>query len=327
MKSDRMVSLLLLLQARSPRSARELAEQLEVSMRTVYRDVDALGASGVPVYTERGSTGGIVLAEGYRQAITRFSTDELHALFLAAADPLSELGVQGHQNALQKLAGALPELQRRAAEQARQRILLDHNKWYRSEQPARLLSDLRRAVWEDRQVRIRYRDRSGVATDRVVDPFGLVSKAGIWYLIAREASGEMRSFRVERMVDAQEMPSQFSRPSDFDLEAHWRSSMEALQRTEESIAVTIFVENDWIEMVTATAYSDVEIEAEEPNGRRLRIRFPSYRTALSSAASWGARVRVLEPLELRADLVEHARAILAAYGEPAAADEPLAVSV
>ncbi|HEV3153999.1 MAG TPA: YafY family protein [Candidatus Baltobacteraceae bacterium] len=313
MKSDRMVSLLLLLQARSPRSARELAQTLEVSMRTVYRDVDALGASGVPVYAERGSTGGIMLAEGYRQAITRFNTDELHALFLAAADPLSELGVQGHANALHKLAGALPDLQRRAAEQARQRIFLDHNKWYRSQQPARLLSELRRAVWEDRQVRVRYRDRAGVDTDRIVDPFGLVSKAGIWYLIAREQNGEMRSFRVERMLEAEELHIQFIRPHDFDLEAHWRSSTAALQRSEESVDVLIYVETEWIEMVVASAYSEVEVVAEDGAGKRLRVRFPGYRVALSQAASWGARARVLEPAELRRDVIEHARALLDTY--------------
>ncbi|HKU67997.1 MAG TPA: HTH domain-containing protein, partial [Candidatus Baltobacteraceae bacterium] len=149
MKSDRLVSLLLMLQARSPRSARELAQALEVSARTIYRDVEALSVSGVPVYAERGSSGGIALADGYRRAITQFSTEELHALFLAAADPLAELGVTGHQRALDKLAGALPDLQRRAAQQARQRILLDHNRWYRLEQPAALLAVLRRAVWED----------------------------------------------------------------------------------------------------------------------------------------------------------------------------------
>src|SRR5579871_5272065 len=111
MKSDRLLSMLLMLQARSPRSARELADALEVSKRTVYRDMESLGAAGVPVYAERGSSGGIALAEGYRQAITRFNTDELHALFLAASDPLSELGVSGHKGALHKLAGALPDLQ------------------------------------------------------------------------------------------------------------------------------------------------------------------------------------------------------------------------
>ncbi|HET9097422.1 MAG TPA: WYL domain-containing protein, partial [Candidatus Baltobacteraceae bacterium] len=210
MKSDRLVSLLLLLQARSPRCARELAQALEVSARTIYRDVEALSLSGVPVYAERGSTGGIALAEGYRKAITQFSTEELHALFLAAADPLAELGVTGHARALDKLSGALPDLQRRAAQQARQRILLDHNRWYRLEQPTALLAVLRRAVWEDRQVSIRYRDRNGAQTERTIDPYGLVSKAGVWYLVARQQDGDFRTFRVERVAHGEELPSRFA---------------------------------------------------------------------------------------------------------------------
>lgn len=313
MKSDRLVSMLLLLQARSPRSARELAGTLEVSKRTVYRDVESLGAAGVPVYAERGSSGGIALAEGYRQAITRFNTDELHALFLAAAGPLSELGVTGHQGALHKLAGALPELQRRVAEQARQRIFLDHNKWYRTEQPAPLLAELRSAVWDDRQMRVRYRDRAGNATDRIVDPFGLVSKAGIWYLVGREPHGQMRSFRADRIIEAEQLPSNFLRPADFDLETYWRSSMSAVERPVETCDAIVFVADDWIEMITMTAYGEVETLSEEAGGKRLRVRFPAYRVALSTIASWGARVRVLDPEQLRQDAIQHARDVVSAY--------------
>ena len=312
MKSDRLISLLLLLQARSPRSARELSETLEVSMRTVYRDVEALSFAGVPVYAERGSSGGILLAEGYRQAITQFSTDELHALFLAAADPLTELGVSGHKGALHKLAGALPDLQRRAAEQARQRILLDHNKWYRAQQPGQLLAALRRAVWDDRKVRISYRDRNGKPTDRVVDPFGLVSKAGVWYLIARQADGEMRTFRAERVLEADELQEQFTRPPDFDLEAHWRNSMSAVERPTETYEVLVFVLQDDLEMVTG--FYESQIVSEEPAGKTVRIRFPAYRVALWQVAGWGARVRAIEPPELCEALIAHAHEMLRTYG-------------
>jgi len=314
MKSDRMVSLLLLLQARSPRSARELANTLEVSMRTVYRDVEALSWAGVPVYAERGSSGGIMLAEGYRKAITQFSTEELHALFLAAADPLAELGVSAHARALDKLEGALPDLQRRAAQQARQRILLDHNRWYRAAQPAPLLAALRRAVWDDRQVRMRYRDRAGASTDRVIDPFGLVSKAGVWYLIAREANGDMRTFRAERIVDAEELPTQFTRPDGFDLEAHWRSSTAAMERPSEAYDATLFVPSD--EMEAITGFYESEPIEDRDGGKVLRIHFPAYRVALWQVAGWGPRVRVIAPAELRDAVIEQAHETLRAYATP-----------
>lgn len=312
MKSGRLVSLLLLLQSRSPRSARELAQALEVSARTIYRDVEALSLSGVPVYAERGSSGGIALAEGYRKAITQFSTEELHALFLAAADPLAELGITGHRRALDKLAGALPDLQRRAAQQARRRILLDHNRWYRLEQPAALLAVLRRAVWGDRQVAIRYRDRTGTMTQRDVDPYGLVSKAGVWYLIARQQDGEFRTFRAERIADAQELPSRFVRDEHFDLETHWRSSNAALQRPIEWYDATVHVALEALEW--AISYNESTVIEGDERGKTLRIRFPSFRAAVFQIAGWGNSVRVVEPPELRQALAERARELLAIYG-------------
>lgn len=311
MKSDRLVSLLLLLQGRSPRSARELADALEVSARTIYRDVEALSLSGVPVYAERGSSGGIALADGYRKAITQFSTEELHALFLAAADPLAELGVTGHQRALDKLSGALPDLQRRAAQQARQRILLDHNRWYRLEQPAALLAVLRRAVWEDRRVSIRYRDRNGAQTERAVDPYGLVSKAGVWYLVARQQDGEFRTFRVERIQSGDELPARFTRDEQFNLEGYWRSTNAALARPAEWFEATLHVATDWCEWVMS--YNEHNVLGEDENGKTLRMRFHSLREAVYQAASWGSRVRVLDPAELLQALAEHAREMLALY--------------
>ena len=312
MKSDRLVSLLLLLQSRSPRSARELAQALEVSARTIYRDVEALSLSGVPVYAERGSTGGIALADGYRRAITQFSTEELHALFLAAADPLTELGVTGHQRALDKLSGALPDLQRRAAEQARRRILLDHNRWYRSEQPTAVLAVLRRAVWEDRQVNVEYRDRTGALTQRIVDPYGLVSKAGVWYAVARQHDGEYRTFRVERIVRVEECANRFARDEHFDLEAHWRSSNAALQRPMEWYDATIYVAADSLEWVMS--YNEADVISTDEQGKTLHMRFPSFRMAVYQIAGWGACVRVIEPAHLSQALAEHARALAAQYG-------------
>lgn len=312
MKSDRLVSLLLLLQSRSPRSARELAEALEVSARTIYRDVEALSLSGVPVYAERGSSGGIALAEGYRKAITQFSTEELNALFLAAADPLAELGVTGHQRALDKLAGALPDLQRRAAQQARQRILLDHNRWYRSEQPAALLAVLRRAVWEDRQVSLQYRDRAGAMTQRVIDAYGLVSKAGVWYLIARQHDGEYRTFRAERIAQADPLPSHFTRDGAFDLEAHWRQSNAAYQRPADSFEATVHVLTDWVEWVTS--FGEHTVLSTDERGKTLRIRFSSIRSAVHQISGWGTNARVLDPPELLAAMAQHARELLGIYG-------------
>lgn len=313
MKSDRLVSLMLLLQARSRRSARDLSGALEVSIRTIYRDVEALSAAGVPIYAERGSNGGIVLADGYRQAIAQFSTDELHALFVTATDPLADLGVRGHEHALHKLEGALPDLQRRAARKARERVLLDHNRWYRSQQPSEVLAALRRAVWDERHLRMQYRDRTGTGTTRVIQPLGLVSKAGVWYLIARVPQGELRTFRAERIVAIEELNERFERPADFDLETYWRSSQTAMERPAEWYDAVLQVQNNALEMVTA--YWECESIEESESAKTVRVRFPSYKGAITHVAGWGASVRVIHPAGLRDAVIEYARDLLRAYTE------------
>jgi len=182
MKSSRLLSMLLLLQGVERRSARELAEALEVSERTVYRAVDALSASGVPIYAERGAQGGICIAEGYRKALTQFGEDEIRALFISGSNPLIDLGLGiDRERALQKLSGALSDVQRKAAQKTSGRIQFDHSRWHKAVQPQELLGHLRRAGWEDRSVRLRYKDSESKVSERDCDPLGLVAKAGVWY--------------------------------------------------------------------------------------------------------------------------------------------------
>ncbi len=159
MKASRLLSMLLLLQSAERRSARELAAALEVSERTVYRDVDALSAAGVPVYAQRGVYGGICLSAGYRKALTQFGEDEIRALFISGSNPLGDLGLGvGRERALEKLSGAMNDAQRKAAVKTRGRIHLDQRRWNQAEQPQAHLAALRLAVWDDRRVSLRYRD-------------------------------------------------------------------------------------------------------------------------------------------------------------------------
>lgn len=281
-------------------------------MRTIYRDVEALSIAGVPVYAERGSNGGIALSDGYRKAIAQFDTDELHALFVAAADPLADLGVTGHERALHKLKGALPDLQRRAADKARERILLDHRKWYRTEQPTETLAVLRRAVWDDRIVELTYRDRESAVTVRRIEPLGLVSKAGIWYIVGRIASGEMRSFRAERIVAVNETPERFERPHDFDLERYWTQSTESMRRAGEGFAATLRVDADACEMLESF-FTCTVLEASERE-KTLQIAFPSQRAALGHVMMLGGRAQILEPAALRAEALREARTLVERYG-------------
>uniref|UniRef100_UPI0034DEEF53 helix-turn-helix transcriptional regulator n=1 Tax=Streptomyces flavofungini TaxID=68200 RepID=UPI0034DEEF53 len=201
MKSDRLLSILLLLQTRGRVPAHELAERLGVSVRTIYRDVEALSASGVPVYAERGRHGGIELLAGFRTDVTGLTADESRALFvLAAQGAHAALGLDAALgSALRKVMAALPESHRPAAEMTSRRILVDSSRWLHGPRTPVDVEVLRDAVFADRRLALRYR-HSGDAAPReyTVDPYGLVSKAGVWYLVA-DMDGAPRLFRADRV--------------------------------------------------------------------------------------------------------------------------------
>lgn len=310
MKADRLVALLLLLQSRRQCSARILADRLEVSERTIYRDVDALSAAGVPVYAQRGSSGGIVLADGYRRALTYFSEDEVRALFVSGASPLADLGLErGLTQALEKLRGGLADVHQRAADESRSRIHLDQRRWNQPEPPRELLTALRRAVWDDRRLRIRYEDRNRKSTTRTVEPLGLVAKAGVWYLIAR-SGGELRSFRVERVASAQKLSERFERPADFDLERYWAESSARFAEASRSAdcVVTFRAANDALQRVSY--YWPAEIVSEGARESMVRVTFPGREVAVFQAIAWSEVATLVEPDELREAIARRARQAL-----------------
>jgi predicted DNA-binding transcriptional regulator YafY len=306
-KADRLIALLLLLQSRRRCSARVLAERLEVSERTIYRDVDALSAAGVPVYAERGPAGGIVLADGYRQALTHFSEDEIRALFVSGASPLADLGLEaGFNRALEKLHGGLAGVAQRAAEKARARVHLDGRRWNQPEPPRRLLIALRRAVWEDRRLVVAYEDRNRALSTRTVDPLGLVSKAGVWYVVAR-CGGDLRSFRVDRVRRIDETPERFARPADFDLERYWAESSARFAEASRSAdcVATFRVRPGALERVTA--YWPAEIVSKKKRAAVVRVTFPGSEIAIFQALAWAGDATLLEPGVLRGGVAAAAR--------------------
>jgi predicted DNA-binding transcriptional regulator YafY len=311
MKADRLMALLLLLQSSTQRTARELADKLEVSERTIYRDVDALSAAGVPVYTERGSTGGIALAEGYRKALTHFGEEEVRALFASGSSALADLGLGAQlDRALEKLRGGLSDAQRSAAEHVRARVHIDQRRWNQGDPPVEKLALLRRVVWDDRRIELRYEDRHRTATTRDCDPLGLVSKAGVWYLIARTAEG-YRTFRVDRIADLTELSGRFERPADFDLDSYWRETMQRFN-DEQNRGYSVVVRCSREIIDDMTSYWPWEI-VEDGDPATLRVRFSNLDTALHNLFAWGCRVSLVEPEELRARVCARAQEMLAHY--------------
>lgn len=317
MKADRLISLLLLLQSRRQCSARILAAHLEVSERTIYRDVDALCAAGVPIYAERGSSGGIVLADGYRRALTNFGEDEIRALFVSGASALADLGLErGLHRALDKLHGGLANVQQRAAEKARARIYLDQRRWNQPDPPRAVLTTLRRAVWDDRCVRVRYEDRNRMPSTRRVDPLGLVSKAGVWYLVAR-SEGELRSFRVERIRRVDELAERFERPASFDLERYWSDSSARFAQASRGADCVVLLRAPNEALERLTLYWPAEIESRGDRDSLVRVTFPGREVALFQLLAWSGAAELVEPAELRREVVARARQALKRYAKPA----------
>jgi len=306
MRAERLVSLLLLLQTRGQLTAAELAERLEVSVRTVHRDVEALTAAGVPVEALRGPAGGYRLAGGYRTRLTGLKADEAEALFAAGMPgPAAELGLGGElATARLKVLAALPsELQERAT-RAQRLFHLDARGWFRAEDRVPHLPALAAAVWAGRRVRLRYREGARVVR-RTVDPLGLVLKGGAWYLVARRSVG-MRVYRVSRVVSVRPLAGELERPAGFELAAFWEQWSRDFEESRARVEVVVRVS----EQARRFLPRERRIEAD---GRVVLV-FESLGGALRELLRFGPDLEVLEPSDLRERLAASVRETAALYG-------------
>jgi predicted DNA-binding transcriptional regulator YafY len=324
MRASRLVSLLLLLQSRGGQTAAELARELEVSVRTIHRDVDALSASGVPIYADRGPHGGIRLVDGYRTRLTGMTADEAEALFLSGLPgPAAELGLGTVVAAARlKVLAALPVELRARASRLVERFHLDAAAWYHPDEPVPLLGQLSESVWESQRIQIGY-DRGDKTVDRLLEPLGLVLKAGVWYLIAR-ADGQPRTYRVSRVIRVTALDERFERPEGFDLAAFWTESSSAYERDTPRIEVTLRLAGDRLSrlhgVIGDRPYETLErLEATDPDGWlhvRLQLDWPNE--VVTQILAVGPRCEVLEPAELRERVAAQARQVAAQYeAEPA----------
>lgn len=316
-KSDRLLSILLLLQTRGRVTAPELAERLEVSVRTVYRDVEALSASGVPVYAERGRHGGIELLAGFRTDVTGLTADESRALFvLAAQGAHAALGLDSALgSALRKVMAALPAPHRPAAEATSRRVLVDATRWQGGPQPAVDLDVLQDAVFADRRLRLRYR-HSGERTTRTytVDPYGLVSKAGVWYLVA-DRRGLPRLFRADRVHSAAVLDTPVKRRPGVELADAWAVLRRRVEERPGGIDVTVRVRRDRLDLFLRLMAPYLR-ELPEDDGAsawvtaRLRLGVVGEARQL---LQFSDRVEVLAPPEVREEVARAAASVTALY--------------
>jgi predicted DNA-binding transcriptional regulator YafY len=320
MRADRLLSILLILQNEGRTTAGELARRLEVSERTIYRDLDALSSAGVPVYAERGPGGGCMLDEQYRTDLTGLNEAEVQALFFARSPrPLDDLGLgKAMEGAALKLVASLPAIQRRAAERTAHSVYLDSAAWFQLEEPAPFLKVIQEAVWQERRLRFAYRRADGAWVKRLAEPYGLVAKAGVWYLVA--ATGrKVAIYRVSRMMEAELMASSFRRPDSFDLAAYWRQSAASFESGQSRYLVTLRVAPQGelpLQRALGDAVYSLLQQAGPPDehGRcTITIPFPSLEQARSLALNLCPLVEALAPAELRASIAEQAGRAVACY--------------
>ncbi|WP_328431351.1 helix-turn-helix transcriptional regulator [Streptomyces sp. NBC_00453] len=323
MRAARLIKMVLLLQGRPTMTAAELARELEVSERTVTRDAQALSEAGVPVYADRGRAGGYRLIGGYRTRLTGLARSEAEALFLSGVPgALREMGLEDAASAarLKVSAALLPSLQD-ASRAAAQRFHLDAPNWFTEPRTPPLLPAVADAVWDDRRITARYRSRE-TEVERVLEPYGLVLKAGVWYVCARVTEGgSFRVYRIDRFTAAEAGGERFERDEEFDLPAFWEERAAQFARSILRAEVVVRVSADGARRlpyaVDPAAAREALAEAGAPDEEgRLTVTLPveSEQVAHAQLAGLGPEVEVLAPPSLRARFADDAIRLGRLYG-------------
>lgn len=317
MRASRLLSILITLQLQGRVTARELAARFEVSQRTIYRDVEELSASGVPVYAERGPGGGFRLLDGYQTRLTGMTPAESEALLLLGlSGPAAELGLGEPVAAARlKLLAALPRQATDGARRIADRFHLDPADWYRRPRPPAHLAAIAQALWRERQIAIAYESWSAHVR-RTLDPLGLVLKAGAWYLVAR-CAGSVRTYALAKIENLQELDTGFDWPADFDLPHHWQASVhrfEASLRRERATLRVAASAHSRLDRLGADIADAVRAATPDADGwRTTEVPIESVTHAAGLLLGFSDEIEVLAPPALRERLAELARRVSVLY--------------
>ena len=301
MRADRLVAALLLMQARGRVTAAELAAELEVSVATARRDLEALSTAGIPVYPQPGRGGGWSLIGGARTDLSGLSATEAQALFLLAGPAAARSGEA--KAALRKLVRALPQTFRADAEAAASATMIDPTRWgERDRRQPEVVALLQAAVIRRRKVRLTYAGSARERTERLVDPWGLVDKDDIWYLLAGTERGQ-RTFRIDRIIAAEPTGQPAERPDDFALAAAWEQIASEVEQQRSRTWATVLVEDRFVPVLQTQFGRHCHTDGEPGRGRtRVRVGAPTPLDIARHLAGWGAMIEVTEPEPVLAEL-------------------------
>lgn len=323
MRAGRLLSVLMLLQARGRLTAQAIAEEMEVSTRTILRDLDHLSAAGVPVWADRGRNGGFQLRQGWSTRLTGLTEPEAQALFLAGLPgPAAELGLgDAVASARLKVLAALPADWRSDAQRVSSRLHVDPIDWFRAGARSEHLAAVAEAVWKARRIAMRYESWSGIR-DREVEPLGLVLKAGVWYMVARPGrkEEEPRIFRLSHIHALTPLTQTFEHPADFDLAAYWSVSTRRFEASVYRDQATLLVSPRGLALLQQfpAAVAEAARRSARPVGRRpgwSRVTIPieSVEQAAAQLLRLGAEAEARTPAALRARMRDTAAHLVQVY--------------
>jgi predicted DNA-binding transcriptional regulator YafY len=317
-RADRLLSIVLLLQANHQMTSRDLATRLEVSERTIHRDMEALSGVGIPVTAARGSGGGWSLLGDYRTNLTGLNEAEIQSLFLTKSTKLlADLHLEkAADGALLKLLASLPSTFRQGAERVRQRIYIDVSGWSRREESVPFLPVLQEALWTERKLTIRYeRGENCEAVERLISPYGLVAKGSVWYLVGA-VEGNVRTYRVSRILFAKVLDSVAPVPVEFNLAAYWEQSAASFKASAPNYLASFWVSPSvLLRLNFAGRFARVNEtnETDERGWKKVFIGFDVDEMACEYAVSFGPNIEVIEPMTLREKVVAMTKATLEFY--------------
>ncbi|HEX2916332.1 MAG TPA: YafY family protein [Chloroflexia bacterium] len=316
MRADRLLSIMLILQDQGKQTVARLAETLEVSRRTVLRDINALTLSGVPVYSESGPGGGVYLDEKYRVSLTGLKAGELRSLFTASlTGPLSDMGLrQSAESGFLKLLAALSPVQRNEVERIRQRLYIDPSAWSNHSQPQATLAGLLEAVFADRRLHLTYKRSDGEIVERTLDPYSLVCKATIWYLLASYKE-RIQIYRVSRIQHLVILDENFVRSKSFDLTQFWTAQLEQYREYAPPFTCTLEVKEARLQFLTWPFIYDYEAlgKASREGWQTVKLTFDSVEAAEMVVLALTQDVRILEPASLLETVRQKSAALNALY--------------
>ncbi len=317
MRADRLMNIMVLLQNRGKMTAKELANELEVSERTILRDMDALCHAGIPIVSERGKAGGWRLLDNFRSKLSGLNINDIKSLFLFPSGKLLEdlgLNIQA-LDTRQKLLAAIPGIFRDEAQAMWERIYIDSSTWRQSKEKVHALKTVQQAVWESKKLKIAYEQADGEQKERIIEPLGLVAKGSRWYLVASR-NGELRNYRVSRIKTAKVENESFKRPPNFDLAAYWEQSKKEFIQNLPKFDVQVEIHPAIVKRINYTGKFVQHIKTGDLDGSKwisAILRFNDEQEAIEFILGFANKIKVISPNDLQKKVVSSAISVITFY--------------